>query len=48
MDSILQWYQHSISVITEIELLCWKTASEGDMTVLKNFIDEKYPGLFKY
>lgn len=40
MDGILQDYQPSISAITEIELLCWKTASEQDLAVLKNFIDD--------
>ena len=40
MDSILQEYQPSISAITEIELLCWKTASESDLTVLRNFIED--------
>jgi predicted nucleic acid-binding protein len=40
MDSILQEYQPSISAITEIELLCWKTASESDLAVLKNFIED--------
>jgi predicted nucleic acid-binding protein len=28
-----------LSVITEIELLCWKNDSEKDMEILKNFID---------
>jgi predicted nucleic acid-binding protein len=40
MDSILQEYQPSISAITEIELLCWKTASESDLAVLKDFIED--------
>jgi predicted nucleic acid-binding protein len=40
MDGILQEYQPSISAITEIELLCWKTASENDLAVLKNFIED--------
>jgi predicted nucleic acid-binding protein len=40
MDSILREYQPSISAITEIELLCWKTAAEKDQTVLKNFIED--------
>jgi predicted nucleic acid-binding protein len=38
MDSILQEFQPSISAITEIELLCWKTAGESDLIVLKDFI----------
>ena len=29
-----------ISAITEIELLCWKSATERDLEVLHNFIDE--------
>jgi hypothetical protein len=29
-----------ISAITEIELLCWKSATERDLEVLRNFIDE--------
>ena len=29
-----------LSVITEIELLCWKNGTEKDMKILKNFIDE--------
>ena len=29
-----------LSAITEIELLCWKTANEQDMEVLKGFIDD--------
>jgi hypothetical protein len=31
-------HQPVISVITEIELLCWKTAAESDIVVLNNFI----------
>ncbi len=30
----------SISAITEIELLCWKTATEKDLEVLRNFIND--------
>jgi predicted nucleic acid-binding protein len=40
MDSVLQDAQAAISVITEIELLCWKSATEKDITVLKNFIED--------
>lgn len=29
MDSILKEFQPAISAITEIELLCWKTASDN-------------------
>ena len=38
IDSILQTNIPVISAITEIELLCWKTASENDLKVLNNFI----------
>jgi hypothetical protein len=40
MDNILQEYQPSISAIIEIELLCWKTASESDLSILKDFIED--------
>lgn len=30
----------AISVITEIELLCWKTPSDKDLEVLYNFIND--------
>ncbi len=40
MDTLLQTEQPVISAITEIELLCWKTASEQDITVLQNFIND--------
>lgn len=42
IDEILQDYNPAISVITEIELLCWKTDSEGDLKILKEFIKEAY------
>ncbi|MHA4807487.1 type II toxin-antitoxin system VapC family toxin [Flavitalea flava] len=38
MDGVLKLFQPAISAITEIELLCWKTATENDLVVLKNFI----------
>lgn len=38
MDNILKESIPAISAITEIELLCWKTATNKDITVLKNFI----------
>ncbi len=38
MDGILQQYQPAISAITEIELLCWKTATEQDLEILRSFI----------
>lgn len=31
-------YQPVISIITEMELLCWKTVAEGDLVILNNFI----------
>ncbi|AYD47320.1 type II toxin-antitoxin system VapC family toxin [Arachidicoccus soli] len=40
MDSLLQNGQPVISAITEIELLCWKTATEKDIIVLQNFIND--------
>lgn len=38
MDDLLKEEQPVISAITEIELLCWKTATEKDLAVLHNFI----------
>jgi len=38
MDSVLKESIPAISAITEIELLCWKSASKEDLSVLKNFI----------
>jgi predicted nucleic acid-binding protein len=40
MDGILKEYQPCISAITEIELLCWKTANENDLAVLNSFIND--------
>lgn len=40
MDSLLAEARPCISAITEIELLCWKTASETDLEVLHNFIND--------
>ena len=40
IDSILQTNIPVISAITEIELLCWKTASENDLKVLNHFIQD--------
>jgi predicted nucleic acid-binding protein len=40
MDSILEDSGPAISVITEIELLCWKTPKETDLKVLHNFIED--------
>jgi predicted nucleic acid-binding protein len=38
IDNILNSYQPAISIITEIELLCWKSATEDDIKLLQNFI----------
>lgn len=40
IDSLLTEAQPCISVITEIELLCWKTATEKDIAVIHNFIQD--------
>ncbi len=40
IDHILEHFSPAISVITEIELLCWKTARERDLEVLHDFIKE--------
>lgn len=40
IDSTLSDSIPSISAITEIELLCWKTATEKDLEVLHNFIND--------
>ena len=40
IDDSLKQAQPCISAITEIELLCWKTATEKDLEVLHNFISD--------
>jgi hypothetical protein len=40
IDSLLKRESPVISAITEIELLCWKNASEKDMEILHSFIDD--------
>lgn len=40
MDDLLKDEQPVISAITEIELLYWKTATEKDLVVLHNFIND--------
>jgi predicted nucleic acid-binding protein len=40
IDDILKDGQPVISAITEIELLCWKAATEKDMEVLQSFIGD--------
>jgi len=38
IDETLNKYQPAISIITEIELLCWKGATESDKVLIDNFI----------
>ena len=40
IDSILLTDTPTISAITEIELLCWKTATDKDLKILRNFIND--------
>jgi len=40
MDDLLEAGQPAISVITEMELLCWKTATQKDLEILQNFIND--------
>lgn len=40
IDESLKESKPCISAITEIELLCWKTATEQDIEVIKNFIND--------
>ena len=40
IDSILQENPPALSAITEIELMCWKTAGDDDLKVLANFIED--------
>ena len=40
MDDLLNEEKPVISAITEIELLCWKTATEKDLRILHNFIND--------
>lgn len=40
IDTILEENQPAISAITEIELLCWKTATENDIVIIKSFISD--------
>jgi len=40
MDKLITEAQPVISAITEIELLCWKTATEKDLEVLYGFIND--------
>jgi hypothetical protein len=40
IDDILITSPPAISVITEIELLCWKTEIESEITILQNFVKD--------
>lgn len=40
VDSLITEAQPCISVITEIELLCWKAATDADLIVLHSFIND--------
>lgn len=40
IDELLKENQPVISAITELELMCWKTATEKDSIVLNNFISD--------
>ena len=40
IDNLLKEDLPTISAITEIELLCWKTATEKDLDVLNDFISD--------
>ncbi|WP_426327340.1 type II toxin-antitoxin system VapC family toxin [Pedobacter sp. R-06] len=42
IDSIISTSQPAISAITEIELLCWKSANDNDLLTLRNFIKDSY------
>jgi predicted nucleic acid-binding protein len=42
IDQILASQKPTISVITEIELLCWKLASENDLLILNTFINDAH------
>jgi predicted nucleic acid-binding protein len=38
ISNIINSYQPAISVITEIELLCWRGASDKDLNIINEFI----------
>lgn len=40
IDEVINQEKPCISAITEIELLCWKTKNEKDLTTLQNFVSE--------
>jgi predicted nucleic acid-binding protein len=39
IDNTALNFQPAISVITEIELLCWSAASQTDITLINSFLD---------
>ncbi len=40
MNDIINNYQPAISSISQIELLCWRSATENDTIILNNFISD--------
>ena len=40
VENLLTTSKPCLSVITEIELLCWRTATPNDLQILKNFIND--------
>lgn len=42
IDNVLTDNRPVLSAITEIELLCWKTNSESDIHVVKEFINDSW------
>ena len=42
IDSLLTTSHPAISVITEIELLSWRTDNEKDLNLLQNFIQDSF------
>ena len=42
IDNLLTDNRPVLSAITEIELLCWKTNSESDIHVVKEFINDSW------
>ena len=40
MDNLINKFRPAISVITEIELLCWKASKQDDIALLHSFISD--------
>jgi predicted nucleic acid-binding protein len=38
LNIVINTYKPAISVITEIELQCWKAATSNDLVILKSFV----------